>query len=114
MTGVQTCALPISQAIRALAEIGYVHEGDLGVPGREAFKHPPELPRHHLYVVVDGGDPHRSDIAFRNYLRSHSDARDTYEAIKRQAAEMFPNDIDRYIALKGPFVQGIVSLALHG
>ena len=52
----------------------------------------------------------RSRITFRDYLRDHPEARDTFEVIKRGAAEMFPNDIDRYIALKGPFVRGIVSM----
>src|SRR5512145_273306 len=39
-------------AIQRLAEIGYAHRGDLGVPGREAFSQPADLPRHHLYVCT--------------------------------------------------------------
>ena len=35
-----------------LAAIGYVHEGDLGIPDREAFAYSnkPHLYKHHLYV----------------------------------------------------------------
>jgi GrpB-like predicted nucleotidyltransferase (UPF0157 family) len=101
----------VLKTVAALATIGYVHEGNLGIVGREAFKHPSQMPRHHLYLVVHGNEPHRSDIAFRDYLRAHRDARETYEVIKRGAAERFPNDINGYIALKGPFVRGILKLA---
>src|SRR5579871_5716173 len=43
-------------AIERLASIGYAHEGDLGVPGREAFATPPGEDRHdhHLYVCLPG------------------------------------------------------------
>src|SRR5262249_9274598 len=37
-------------AIERLASIGYVHRGDLGIAGREAFAQPPGLHEHHLYV----------------------------------------------------------------
>src|SRR5262245_23111006 len=36
--------------IDRLASIGYVHRGNLGVPDREAFRRPDQLPRHHLYL----------------------------------------------------------------
>src|SRR4051812_3893531 len=41
-------------AIRALADLGYVHEGDLGITGREAFRSPIGDARHHLYLMIDG------------------------------------------------------------
>src|SRR5580704_3139687 len=46
----------LPEAIRLLATIGYVHEGDLGIPGREAFRSPPGEPRHHLYVLAAGAN----------------------------------------------------------
>ena len=38
--------------ISGLEAIGYLHEGDLGIKGREAFKYTnkPYLQNHHLYV----------------------------------------------------------------
>jgi GrpB-like predicted nucleotidyltransferase (UPF0157 family) len=44
----------LTEAIRLLATIGYLHEGDLGVAGREAFRSPAGKPRHHLYVLSAG------------------------------------------------------------
>ena len=45
-----TTVLP--DVISALQTIGYFHEGDLGIPGREAFKYEGKeyLRKHHLYV----------------------------------------------------------------
>src|ERR1700728_795636 len=37
-------------AIDRLANIGCVYQGDLGIPGREAFLAPAQDPPHHLYV----------------------------------------------------------------
>src|SRR5271156_1928469 len=37
-------------AIERLARLGYVHQGDLGIPEREAFLTPADVPSHHLYV----------------------------------------------------------------
>ena len=46
----------IPEAIERLAILGYVHRGDLGIPGREAFISPAEKPRHHLYLVAIGSE----------------------------------------------------------
>jgi len=40
----------LQTAIERLVAIGYVHQGDLGVEGREAFGVPEGEPRPHLYV----------------------------------------------------------------
>ena len=40
------------EVVERLFKIGYVHEGDLGIKDREAFKYceKPHLMKHHLYV----------------------------------------------------------------
>src|SRR5258708_1722840 len=48
VVGPSTAEIPI--AIEQLATLGYVHEGDGGIRGREAFTWPPEMRRHHLYL----------------------------------------------------------------
>src|SRR5271157_4573381 len=40
----------LPSAIACLAQIGYSHQGDLGIPEREAFLAPADDPLHHLYV----------------------------------------------------------------
>lgn len=92
-----------------LQTIGYLHEGDLGIKGREAFRYSgkPHLLTHHLYVCPqDSGELHRH-VTFRNFLRNHPDAVKQYSAVKETAARLFPDDIDRYMAYKAPCIQAL-------
>ena len=90
-----------------LKTIGYFHEGDLGIRGREAFRYSgkPHLQTHHLYVCPqDSGELHRH-VTFRNFLRNHPEAVKKYSAVKETAARLFPDDIDRYMAYKAHCIQ---------
>lgn len=97
----------LEAVIARLAAIGYIHEGDLGIPGREAFKYTdkPHLQTHHLYVCPrDSRELHRH-ITFREFLKSHPEAVRQYSRVKETAAQLFPDDIDRYIAYKSPCIE---------
>lgn len=95
--------------IVALAKIGYSHEGDLGIPGREAFKYEGKdhLMKHHLYVCAKDSAELKRHLAFRDYLRSHPEAVKEYSRVKTEGAELYPYDIDKYIEYKSPFIDGI-------
>src|SRR5262245_51865013 len=64
--------------ITRLATLGYQHQGDLGIPDREAFRPPPGLPPHHLYVCLAGCAALRNHITLRDHLRSHPADAATY------------------------------------
>ena len=93
--------------VRKLASVGYVHEGDLGIKDREAFKytHKPHLQKHHLYVCPQDSAELRRHITFRDFLRSNPDAVQEYSAVKETAARLYPEDIDGYIAFKSPCIE---------
>ena len=98
-------ALP--EAVRKLAEIGYCWEGDLGIPDREAFCYEGKdhLCQHHLYVCpADSEELHRH-ITFRNYLRSHPEAAAAYGTVKEEAARLYPDSIEGYMAHKAAIVE---------
>lgn len=99
----------LPDVISALQSIGYTNEGDLGIPGREAFKYEgkPHLRKHHLYVCAQDADELKRHISFRDYLRSHPDAVAEYGRIKEEGAALYPNDIDKYIEHKAPFIEGV-------
>lgn len=90
-----------------LAEIGYYHEGDLGIKGREAFGYSgkPHLQTHHLYVCPQDSGELRRHIAFRDFLRSSPEAVKKYSAVKEAAARLFPDDIERYMEYKSPCIE---------
>jgi GrpB-like predicted nucleotidyltransferase (UPF0157 family) len=97
--------------IARLASFGYVHRGDLGVTGREAFRAPPNDVPHHLYVCLPGSHEYRRHIAFRDYLRSHPKDADAYAILKREVASKFGSDRDVYTQTKGKFVEEILRRA---
>lgn len=94
------------QVVQKLAAIGYIHEGDLGIRHREAFRYreKPHLLRHHLYVCPRYSQELRRHIAFRDFLRSNPEAVRKYSQVKEQAARLYPEDIDSYMAHKGPCI----------
>jgi GrpB-like predicted nucleotidyltransferase (UPF0157 family) len=99
----------LEEAVSALGAIGYRHEGDLGIAGREAFKYDGKehLRKHHLYVCPEDSPELKRHIAFRDYLRTHSDAVREYSLIKEEGARAYPYDIDKYIEHKTPFIERI-------
>ncbi|MDD3243072.1 MAG: GrpB family protein [Eubacteriales bacterium] len=92
-----------------LAALGFAHEGDLGIAGREAFSYDGRepLPAHHLYVCPANSPELRRHTVFRDYLRAHPEAVRAYSAAKREAAALYPHNIDAYIAHKTPCIQAL-------
>jgi len=107
--------------IAALARLGYIHEGDKGIPGREAFDRAgPDVPRdgsgqtwpdQHLYVCARDNAELARQLAFRDYLRAHPPAAAAYAALKRELAREFRHDREAYTDHKRDFVEGILRLA---
>ena len=93
--------------VKRLNAIGYIHEGDLGIKGREAFKYAdkPHLMTHHLYVCPSDSEELHRHITFRDFLRGNPKAVKRYSQVKEEAAELFPNDIDGYIQYKSPCIE---------
>jgi len=99
----------LKAAVSALEKAGYRHEGDLGIPGREAFRYEGKdhLRRHHLYVCPRDSRELKRHIAFRDYLRAHPEAVRAYSRVKEEGAALYPQDIEGYIAHKSPFIEDI-------
>lgn len=104
-------ALP--DAITRLAGLGYVHQADKGIPGREAFQSPEGGPCQHLYVCACDCPEYRRHIAFRNYLRRHLDTAQDYAALKRDLAARFREDRLAYTEGKTAFVEAVLAAALN-
>ena len=98
--------------VSRLALIGYIHEGDLGIKDREAFKYTdkPHLQKHHLYVCPEYSRELSRHIAFRDFLRSDPEAIKKYSSVKETAARLFPDDIDKYIEYKSPCIKELYKM----
>lgn len=95
-----------------LETIGYIHEGNLGIRDREAFKYSnkPHLQKHHLYVCPQHSEELHRHITFRDFLRSSPEAVKKYGSVKETAARLFPNDIDKYIEYKSPCIEKLYEM----
>lgn len=101
----------VAEAISALTSVGYVHLGDLGIVGREAFASPMPLPENFLYVVVRGSDPHMDHVELRDYLRTHPAQARRYAEEKRRLAHLLRTDREAYVKGKSWLVEELLAAA---
>lgn len=102
-------AAHLPAAIERIVALGYEHLGEMGVPQREAFRAPSDLPRHNLYATVDGCLSLRNHTCVRDHLRANPDAARAYGELKKKLAVTCEGDIDRYVAGKSEFISAILS-----
>jgi GrpB-like predicted nucleotidyltransferase (UPF0157 family) len=102
----------LPETIRRLATLGYEHEGDLGIAGREAFSTPPNLFAHHLYVCLPNCEEFRRHILLRNYLRCHPAEVSAYSDLKWDLFARLGSDRAAYIQGKDDFVKQLVQRAI--
>jgi len=100
----------VEAASEVLVDIGFVEQGELGIPQRWAFKEPPRLANSNVYVIVEGSLALRNHLAVRDLLRVDSVRRHEYGALKKKVAET-ARDIDEYGAGKNDALQAILAAA---
>lgn len=101
----------VPEAIMRLKALGYVHQGNLGIEDREAFRSPESLPAHHLYVCLQGSAALENHLALRDFLRCNPAAATEYGRLKRELASRFPSDMDSYIAGKADYILAVLRSA---
>jgi GrpB-like predicted nucleotidyltransferase (UPF0157 family) len=100
--------------IEQLRPLGYQHEGDLGVPGREAFTTPTAAPPHHLYVCAIGTPALDRHLAFRDALQADPGVARAYGDLKRTLAARLSHDRNAYTEAKSAFVERVLAAASPG
>jgi GrpB-like predicted nucleotidyltransferase (UPF0157 family) len=95
-------------ATERLGTLGYEHQGDLGVAGREVFRAPAGDVSHHLYVCPPGSRAYLEHLAFRDHLRTHPEDARAYECLKRSLAERFGGGREGYTQAKTEFIETIL------
>ena len=97
MTIVVSSGAEVGAVIERLAPAGYLHQGNLGIEGREAFDTSGREPRHHLYAAAQPSVALANHLMVRSYLRQHPEMAHRYGVLKKQLAREFAHDIDRYV-----------------
>lgn len=75
----------------AMEALGYLWRGEFGIPGRRYCVLERDGKRlFHVHIFADGHPNIATQLIFRDYLRTHRDEAEAYEAIKREAAAAHP------------------------
>lgn len=98
----------VAAAIAALARLGYVHRGDLGITDRQAFTAPDDHPPRHVYICVEGTLHLRNHLAVRDTLRARPDLRERYGAVKIELSRDPDMDSTTYVARKSDVLQEVL------
>jgi len=101
----------VPAAIERLAPLGYLHQGDMGIAGREVFLAPWDAPRHHLYLCAADNLQLQLHLRLRDYLRTHPEAAQEYAALKRTLADRYEHDREAYTEAKTAMVEDLLSRA---
>lgn len=100
----------------SLQKLGYYHNGNQGIQGREVFKRETngtnhsilDSIKHHLYVCQINSNELRKHLIFRDYLRANETERSEYEQLKYKIAEKANQDRKEYAKLKELVAKGFV------
>ena len=100
----------LAEVITKLTFAGFVHRGNLGISGREAFRIPEDFgPKAHIYAGRSEIVAFRNHLAVRDALRASQALRDEYGKIKSDSAAAVGNDIEEYVSRKTDFLTTILS-----
>lgn len=96
----------------ALQALGYEAKGELGIAGRRFFaKGTDDNRTHHLHAFEAGHAEIADHLSFRDYLRGHREAACRYADLKRELAAAHRNDVESYVAGKGPLIRELLELS---
>jgi GrpB-like predicted nucleotidyltransferase (UPF0157 family) len=98
----------VEKTVEPLQSLGYGYFGEFGIPERHFFPKPPPSGwshrTHHIHMVLKNSNQWENQLRFRDYLRTHADARQEYAALKRTLALEFADNREGYTDAKQDFV----------
>lgn len=105
----------LPEIIERLIKEGYEYQGNLGILGREAFQRTNDDGdmKYHLYVCSKDGKGYLEHLAFRDYLRANTSAREEYQSLKIKLAQKYRSDIDNYCNKKTEFIKDILDKTIY-
>jgi len=96
-----------------MESLGYEVKGEFGIPGRRYFRKGGVIRSHQIHAFKVGDNNIKRHIAFRDYLKSHSDVAKEYANLKKSLVKTCNYDIDRYCDGKDAFIKNYESIAIR-
>ena len=108
---------PIRRYAEPLATLGYFHVSHVDDAVCPFFHRPRVWPHtYHVHVVESGGQEERRTLAFRDFLREHSDIASEYVALKKRLAASIDaadtSSREAYACAKSEFIERVLQAAL--
>lgn len=72
----------MSHILQDLEKFDYEYRGEFNIPFHAVFRKRPPLTNINLHVFEEGNSEIELNLLFRDYLRTHSEARDAYTSLK--------------------------------
>lgn len=100
-----------------LEQLGYIYKGELNIPFRYGFGKRGTIPEFNLHVYEEGNPEVKLNLMFRDYLRTHKQAREEYEALKyaliaqKEKHERLVPYFSEYNRSKDGFIKNILDQA---
>jgi GrpB-like predicted nucleotidyltransferase (UPF0157 family) len=109
-----TSMIPIQRYLEPLLALGYGHNLDPWNDDHEFFsiKDGERYEGVNLHVCESGSRWERRHLAFRDWLRTHSDDAEAYGRLKRELADAHPRDIVAYLDGKTDFIERLTDRAV--
>jgi len=102
---------PLQSLLGQMIKLGYEALGEAGVPNRLYFRYR-DSQLFNVHIVEHSGTHWRSNLAFRDYLRSHPEEAKRYEAAKIEAVCSGARSLLEYSAAKSAIIQELVERSL--
>lgn len=100
------------QLIPLICNVGYIYDGNGGIPGRHFFKKKDgELSTHYIHLEPINGKLWNNHILFRDYLNKYSQVMIIYSNLKKSLEKDFFDNRNDYAIGKNPFIEKIVETA---
>jgi GrpB-like predicted nucleotidyltransferase (UPF0157 family) len=102
------------EIVARLEKVGFQHEGDGGIKGREVFKRliPDDFMNYHFYLYAKDCEENRRHTIFRNALLNNKDIADEYGRLKMRLIEEVNGDRVLYTDSKTDFILGVIDNAI--
>lgn len=97
----------VKAAIPTMEKLGYESRGEYGLLFRHYFVKKQNEQSFNIHIYEENSPDIERHLKFRDWMRTHSDSREAYQALKIDLAAKFPYDIFNYVMGKDEFIESI-------
>jgi len=90
-----------------MEKLGYMPMGEYGIKERRFFLKGLYNRTHHIHIFEKGNSEIKKHLNFRDYMIAHPSEAKEYESLKKELAEKYKYDNEKYCTGKNEFIKNI-------